>query len=136
MLGRIFGGQGAWGAFFLRLALGAVFIGHGAQNLFGAFSGPGLKGFSHTIARIGLSPPSIWALIFALIQFIGGIFLVLGILTRPAALLLGLIMAAFLLGIYLSQGFFGVNGFEYPLVLFAGCLSLLLTGGGAAALRE
>ena len=136
MLEKILGGQGAWGAFFLRLALGAVFIGHGAQNLFGAFGAPGLKGYTHTVARIGLSPPSLWAVIFSLIQFIGGILLVFGFLTRTAALLLALVMGAFLLRIYLSGGFFGVNGFEYPLVLFAGCLSLLFTGPGAAALRE
>jgi len=133
MLDKIFGRAAAWGPFFLRVAVGVVFVIHGAQKLFGAFGGPGLKGFSGMIGGMGLRPAMAWATAVALIEFVGGIFLVLGFMTRLSALLIGVVMAVAVLFVHLSDGFFA---FEYPLVLFAACLCLLLTGGGRAAMRE
>ncbi len=133
MLDKIFGRAAAWGPFFLRVAVGVVFVIHGAQKLFGAFGGPGLKGFSGMIGGMGLRPAMAWATAVALIEFVGGIFLVLGFMTRLSALLIGVVMAVAVIFVHLSDGFFA---FEYPLVLFAACLCLLLTGGGRAAMRE
>jgi len=133
MLDKIFGRAAAWGPFFLRVAVGVVFIMHGAQKLFGAFGGPGLKGFSGMMTHLGLRPAMAWATAVALIEFVGGIFLVLGFMTRLSALLIGVVMAVAVLFVHLQDGFFG---FEFPLVLFAACLCLLLTGGGRAAMRE
>lgn len=132
MLGKIFGRFSGWGAFPLRLTVGAVFIAHGSQKLFGAFGGPGLKGFSMMLGGMGLKPPIAWALLVALVEFLGGIALILGLLTRLSAILLAVVMVVAIVGVHLKQGFFG---FEYPLVLLAACLSLLFTGPGRAALR-
>lgn len=131
MLGRIFGRFSGWGAFFLRLALGAIFIIRGGQHLFGIFGGAGLEAFSRTFLRLGLKPPSIWALAISAIELIGGIFLVLGIFTRGSALLLTILSAALII-IHLS---WGVLVLQFPILILVACLSLLLTGPGRAALR-
>lgn len=133
MLNKIFGPAAAWGPFFLRVAVGAIFVVHGAQKLFGAFDGPGLKGFSGMIGQLGLRPVMAWATAVALVEFVGGIFLILGFMTRLSALLIGVVMAVAVIFVHLSAGFFAL---EFPLALFAACLCLLLTGGGRAVMRE
>jgi len=133
MLNKIFGNASSWGPLFLRLTVGAVFIAHGAQKLFGAFGGPGLKGFAGMMGHMGLKPAMAWAILVAVVEFAGGIFLVLGIMTRLSALLIGGVMVVAILGVHLNAGFFG---FEFPLVLLGACISLLLTGGGRAAIKE
>lgn len=134
MLNKIFGRAAAWGPFFLRVAVGVIFIVHGAQKLFGAFGGPGLDGFAaQMISPLGLRPVMAWATAVALVEFVGGIFLLLGFMTRLSALLIGVVMAVAVIFVHRSDGFFA---FEFPLILFAACLCLLLTGGGRAAMRE
>ena len=133
MLNKIFGRAAAWGPFFLRVAVGAVFVVHGAQKLFGAFGGPGLQNFSGMMSQMGLRPAMAWATAVALVEFVGGIMLVLGFMTRLPALLIGVVMAVAVFFVHLSDGFFA---FEFPLVLLAACICLLLTGGGRAVMRE
>ena len=130
MLDKIFGSSNAWGPFILRLALGAFSIINGTQKLFGAFDGPGLDNFSKICAGMGLKPPDIWAITIAIIQFLAGIFLVFGIMTRVAALLVGIIIVVLIAG-----GVILVD-IEYQIVLIAAAISLLLSGGGRAALRD
>jgi putative oxidoreductase len=130
MLEKIFGSNNAWGPFVLRLALGAFSIIHGTQKLFGAFDGAGLQNFSKTCAGMGLKPPNIWAIAIAIIQFVGGIFLVLGIMTRLSALLIGIII------VVLVTGGVILIDIEYQIILIATCVSLLFTGGGRAAIRD
>jgi len=133
MLNRIFGNSTPWGHFFLRLAVGAIFIAHGAQKLFGAFGGPGLNGFAGMLARLGFRPAMAWAVLVAVVEFAGGIFLILGVMTRLSALLIGIVMVVAIVLVHLKGGFFS---FEFPMVLLAACVSLLLTGGGRAALKK
>jgi len=134
MLNRIFGGFPGWGPFFLRLGVGVIMIAHGAQKLFGIWGGPGLSNFSKYLSsQMGLKPAMAWALAVALIEFVGGIFLVLGIMTRLSALLISIVMIVAIFGVHLGGGFFD---FEFPLMILAGSICLLLTGGGRAALKE
>ena len=129
MLKKIFGSCGAWGPFILRLTLGTLSVVHGAQKLFGAFDGWGLDQFIKLVAGMGLKPPGLWAIGIAIIQFLGGIFLIFGILTRGAALLIGIVTVVMLAGGLLFP-------IEYPLVLIAISFSLLLPGGGRVALKD
>ncbi len=122
-----------WGPFFLRLAVGAIFIATGAQKLFGAFGGAGLRGFSGMLGGLGIRPPLAWAVVVAVVEFVGGIFLVLGIFTRQAAALIGIVMVVALVTVHIPVGFFDSR---LPMVILAACISLLLTGGGRAALRD
>ena len=133
MLNKIFGNASSWGPISLRLTVGAIFIAHGAQKLFGAFGGTGLKGFAGMMSQMGLKPAMAWAILVGVVEFAGGIFLVLGIMTRLSALLIGIVMVVAILGVHLKAGFFG---FEFPLVLLGACISLLLTGGGRAVIKE
>ena len=137
MLNKIFGRAAAWGPLFLRVAVGVVFVVHGAQKLFGAFGGPGLQNFSGMMTQMGLRPAMAWATAVALVEFVGGIMLVLGFMTRLPALLIGVVMAVAVIFVHLPNGFFiRDGGIEFTLVLLAACICLLLTGGGRAAMRE
>ena len=71
--------------FVLRLGLGIVFLYHGSQKLFGLFGGPGLTAFSGFIGHLGLHPPMLWAVLAAVAEFLGGLFVLLGFMTRYAA---------------------------------------------------
>ncbi len=112
-----------WSALFLRIAVGVIFIAHGQQKLFG-----GLVGFGQYLESLGVPLPNIFAIIVALVEFLGGIALLLGLFTRWAALLLAINMLVAILRVHLPHGLTGANGFEFPLALLAAVLSLALTG--------
>ncbi|MCX7752086.1 MAG: DoxX family protein [Blastocatellia bacterium] len=112
-----------WSALFLRIAVGVIFIAHGQQKLFG-----GLTGFGQYLESLGVPLPNISALIVALVEFLGGIALLIGLFTRWAALLLAINMLMAILLVHLQHGLTGPGGFEFPLALLAATISLLLTG--------
>ncbi|MBQ1783173.1 MAG: DoxX family protein [Gammaproteobacteria bacterium] len=118
----------------LRLALGAVFIAHGAQKLFGAFGGYGLEGTGGWMDSIGLSPGYLLALLAGLVEFFGGIAVIIGLLTRPAALAAATLMVVAITSVHLQNGFFmSNNGYEFSLTLLTGFVSLLISGPGRFA---
>ena len=129
MLEKIFGSGGTWGPFVLRLSLGAFSVIHGVQKLFGIFEGEGIDNFITLISGMGLKPATLWAIVIAIIQFLGGIFLILGIKTRAAALLIGIVTGIMLIGGLLLQ-------LEYSVLIIAVAFSLLLTGGGRVSLKD
>lgn len=128
--------NGGLGALFLRVPVGAVLAAHGAQKLFGWFGGYGLEGTGQWMASVGLTPGYLMALLAGSAEFFGGLALILGLLTRPAAAL-----AAFTMGValtvHLPNGLFvSNNGFEYALTLLAATIALTLIGGGRFALDQ
>lgn len=68
--------------FLLRLAVGIIFIVHGYPKI------TDLKNTSKFTKSIGFWPPMFWAVMLAITEFVGGIFLIVGFLTQIAALLL------------------------------------------------
>ena len=111
----------------LRILLGVVFFVHGSQKLFAWWGGNGLDGFSSTLVTMGLTPGMFWAILVALTEFIGGILLVLGLLTRVAALLVAVVMLVAIWKLHLGAW----SSMEFPLSLLVISLALLGIGGGA-----
>ena len=118
----------AWAPLLLRLALGVVFIAHGASKLFG-----GIAGTTQFFAGLGIPLPGIAAWVVALVEFFGGIALVIGLFTRYAGLLLSVNMLVALFTAHFKDGAF-TGGYELVIVLIAGSLALMLRGAGKLAI--
>jgi putative oxidoreductase len=119
----------------VRIITGLLLIPHGAQKLFGWFGGHGLVATGQFFeSALGMSPGLLWASLAGLAEFFGGLALVLGLLTRPAALAVAVVMAV-ALTVHLPQGFFwNEGGYEYPLMWGILALAIFLRGGGAYSL--
>lgn len=116
----------------LRLALGLVITGHGAQKLFGWWGGYGLEGTAGFFAgTLGLTPGIFWAALVGSGEFFGGLALLAGFATRFFALNTAIIMAVALLTVHRGAFFLSNNGMEYPLTLLLVSVALIFTGGGA-----
>lgn len=119
----------------VRVTAGALLIPHGAQKLFGWFGGYGLAATGEYFGgTLGLEPGILFALLAGLVEFGGGLALVLGLLTRPAAIAVAVLMGV-ALTVHLPNGFFWTaGGIEYPLMWGLLALAIALRGGGRYSL--
>jgi putative oxidoreductase len=109
----------------LRLVVGLIFIGHGGHTLFVA----GFSGASHAASQLGLRPSNVWGIVITLVEFIGGLGILLGILTRLAALLLTIEVILTILRVQGLRGFLTTPAsYQSSTMLAAACLTLLVTG--------
>ncbi len=122
-------GVAAWGPVALRVGAGVVFLVHGYPKLFGPQPGP--RGFAQSLQARGFAPPLFWAFTVAIAEFVGGIFLLVGLLTRLVALVLAIEFLVIILKVKWPKGF---GGWEYDWTLLAMMVALLLTGPGRWAL--
>lgn len=113
----------------VRVTVGALLMPHGAQKLFGAFGGGGLSGTAQFLAQTGYEPGMLWAVVVACLEFFGGLCLVLGLLTRPIALLVVAFMAN-AIAHHWPAYFWSNQGLEMPLLWGLMALSVLIKGGG------
>ena len=119
----------------LRLVLGLLLAGHGAQKLFGWFGGPGLQGTSGWMESIGLQPGRLWALMAGLSEFGGGVLMVLGLLNPigPLGAIGSMAMATVkvhgIKPIWVTEG-----GAELPVTNMAAATALILNGPGKYSL--
>lgn len=119
-------------AIVLRVPVGIILIAHGAQKLFGWFGGYGLEGTGQWMASIGLEPGYLMALLAGSAEFFGGLALVIGMLTRPAAAVSAFTMLVAIFSVHIDHGLFmSNNGYEYALALFAATLALMIQGAGS-----
>src|SRR5437773_8912167 len=98
------------GLLALRLALGAVFLAHGAQKGFGAFGGPGFEGATGFIGSLGFRPARLWAGLAVGGELAAGFLFLLGLLTPVASLLALATMAVAIAKVPGPRGFFIQNG--------------------------
>lgn len=119
----------------LRIPAGIIFIAHGAQKLFGSFGSYGLEGTAGWMASIGLEPGYLMAFLAGSAEFFGGIALLLGLLTRPAAIVTAFTMLVAIVVVHLPHGLFmSNNGYEFGLALLSMSVALIFSGGGAYSL--
>jgi putative oxidoreductase len=125
----------AAGLLILRLAIGGILFGHGAQKVFGWWGGPGLAGWTQAMTRMRIRPPRVWALISAFGELGGGVLLILGLLTPLAcAAIAGSMLVAIML-VHLPKGFWvSKGGYEFNLAILGAIAALALAGPGNASL--
>lgn len=127
--------QAGYAALALRLPIGIIFMAHGAQKLFAWFGGYGLEGTGAWMESIGLAPGYLMALMAGSAEFFGGLFILLGLLTRPAALALAGTMIVAIFTVHFENGLFmSNNGYEFGLALLSASISLVFSGAGKASL--
>ncbi len=131
LLNTLFATTGGYAALALRVPLGLILAAHGSQKLFGWMGGYGLEGTGQWMASIGLEPGYIMALLAGSAEFFGGLALVLGLLTRPAAVAIAFAMLVALFSVHFEHGLFlSNNGYEYVLTLVVAAISLAIQGPG------
>ena len=127
-----------WTLTILRLATGIMLLPHGLQKTFGWFGG---AGFSAQMAGFERSHiPAVFALLAIAAEFLGGLGLILGALTRVAAFGLATNMVVSVYLLHWQNGFFmnwsgrqKGEGFEFHILAVAMAIVLMARGGGAAS---
>ena len=119
----------------LRSILGIVFVAHGAQKLFGWFGGGGIGGTGEFFASLGLNPSMPLALLSGAGELVGGLLLVLGVLTPWAALILAVDMVVAIVFRTSKLGFISGGGVELNLLILVMILALVLLGPGRCSLE-
>lgn len=124
----------AAGLLILRVVIGVIMIGHGAQKAFGWWGGPGIAGWTSAMTRMRIRPPWAWAYVSMLGELGGGILLILGLLTPLAcAAIAGSMLVAIYL-VHLPRGFWvSKGGYEFNLSILGAVIALALIGPGAAS---
>ena len=111
----------------LRVVLGLAFMAHGYPKLFTSFAGT-----TAFFESIGLRPAKFWVLWIGILEFVGGIFLILGLFVQPLAILFMIDMFFAILLVGRKKGF--VGGWEFEATLFLIAFSLLIMGAGIFAI--
>jgi len=129
---------------FLRLVLGVVFFAHGAQKMLGWFGGYGYTGTMGYFASLGI--PSIFGMLAICAEFFGGLGLIVGFLSRIAALgiIVNMLTAIALVhrpnGLFMNWGLAATGGvaagegYEFHLLVIAICVLIVARGGGALSI--
>lgn len=131
LLNKIVQSKAGTAALILRVPVGLILAAHGAQKLFGWFGGNGLAGTAQWLSSMGMEPGLLMAVLAGGAEFFGGLALVLGLMTRPAALVAAFTMLVAIFSVHIGNGLFAADGgYEYALVLMVALIALAIQGGG------
>jgi len=116
----------------VRATAGLMLVPHGWGKL---FTEGGVDKLAGGLSKLGLEPAYPLALYIALLEFVGGIMLALGLFTRVIAALVIGFMAVSAFYVHWGNGFIWIQkGYEYPLFWGLVCVALVIRGGGAMSL--
>lgn len=140
MLNRLFSTDESYAALISRLTLGLVILPHGLQKVFGWFGGFGFEGtMGFFTQQMGI--PYIFALLAIVAESLGAVAVITGLLTRLAALGIGVTVGIGALMVHLPNGFFmnwfgnqQGEGYEYHILVVGLALAVVISGGGKFAL--
>lgn len=118
----------------LRVIVGLLVAGHGAQKLFGWFGGPGLAGFTGWVDSMGFRPARLWAVLGSLAEFGGGMLLVLGLLSPLGSLGIAASMLIAIVKAHWPKIWVFENGMELPLTNVAAAAAVGIAGSGVYSL--
>jgi putative oxidoreductase len=119
----------SFGAPAARFLIGPLFVGHGAQKLFGSFGGHGLEGTGQFFETLGLKPGKRHAMAAGLAETVGGALLTVGALTPVASTVLSSTMMTAIRKVHAANGpWTSQGGWEYNAVLI-GAMALLADNG-------
>src|ERR1700692_2809076 len=111
----------------MRPPLGAVMVGHGYQKVFG-----GLHHHVQFVTSLGL--PGWTAYLSAFTEFFGGLLVLIGLLTRVAAVAICIDLLVAIAKVHFHNGLMGKGGYEFPLGLAALAFALIFFGAGPIAM--
>jgi len=125
----------SYGILLIRVVVGLIIAGHGAQKLFGWWGGPGLRGVYGWLGSSRFRGG--WAPVLALVasEFVGGLLLALGLFVPFAAVAVVAVMFVAIATTHWRNGFWnGAGGYEFNLLILAVATALAATGGGRFSL--
>lgn len=126
------GGKRAdWAMIPLRLAVALIFIVHGYGKLTGQGLGPGMEAFTGLLTNLHVPQPQFMTWVVALVEFGGGIAVLMGLFTRVAAALLAVTMAV---AYWLVKSKMPFTAGEIDIALFAISAALVGLGAGRCSL--
>ena len=109
----------------VRLTLGTIMAVHGYHKVFG-----GLQHFAHMVGSMGLP---VWLGYVSAFRLLGGLLILVGFFTRPAALALCINLCVAIWKVHLHNGLLGSPdhpGFEFPLAAATLAFALIFFGAG------
>ena len=115
-----------WALLILRVVLGLILLIHGWPKI------KNLKATSQSFSAMGFKPAIFWGTIVALVEFLGGLALIGGLLVQVVAFLVAIQFIVIILKVKRDKGFAG--GYEFDLLIIATALILFTIGGGAFGL--
>ena len=139
-MGVLFGesvrGAAGYAPLVVRVLAGIIMFAHGWQKFQG-----GPANFGQVLAQLGVPLPELMAYVVTFVELVGGVLLIVGLLSRLAALLLTIDLVVAILLVKVNIGFLSppqsqLPGAELDLALIAGFLVILLAGPGRLSVDQ
>ena len=125
------------GLLLLRIVVGLLLAGHGAQKLFGWFGGYGIAGTGQYMESLGYRPGKVNAALAGTGELLGGLLLTVGFLTPLGAAAIVAVMINAIVAVHVGNGpWVTEGGYEYNLVLIAVALAVAAIGPGALSVDD
>ena len=128
MLTKIRATSAGWGIWILRIALGLIFIREGSGKLLGWFGGGGFAAACQYFSELGLPFPTASTFLISSVEFLSGLALFFGFMTRLAVIPLSVTMVAAIFTAHIG------GGWGYPFLVIAVCAALFHSGSGPLSL--